>query len=129
MQLVEDESGEVVPFRCVGVGREDAEDGARLGIFDHVAEDAEFRGEHGIEFNHTRALAKDDSGLGSIRRDDPHVGSDFGKERIERDPRSEQRLPILSREEEETATLAASTVFFNLEEFVEDLLLPRAKCN
>jgi hypothetical protein len=67
--------------------------------------------------------------LGSIRRDDPYVRSDFGKERIERDPRSEQGLPILSREEEKTATLAASTVFFNLEEFVEDLLLPRAKCN
>jgi hypothetical protein len=129
MQLVEDKSGEVVPFRGVGVGREDAEDGARLGIFDHVAEDAKLRREDGVKFNHTRALAKDDSGLGSIRRDDPYVRSDFGKERIERDPRSEQGLPILSREEEKTATLAASTVFFNLEEFVEDLLLPRAKCN
>jgi len=67
--------------------------------------------------------------LGSIRRDDPYVRPDFGKERIKSDPRSEQGLPILSREEKKTATLAASTVFFNLEEFVEDLFLPRSEFN
>jgi hypothetical protein len=67
--------------------------------------------------------------LRSIGRDDADVRADFGKERIKSDSRSEERLPILPREEEKSATLAASTVFFKLEEFVEDFLLPRSEFN
>jgi hypothetical protein len=67
--------------------------------------------------------------LGAVGRDYPYVSPDFGKERIKSDPRSEERLPILPREEKEPATLASSTVFFKLEEFVEDFLLPRSEFN
>jgi hypothetical protein len=67
--------------------------------------------------------------LRAVGGDDADVRSDFGKERIKSDPRGKERLPILPRKEKEPATLAASTVFFKLEEFVEDFLLPRSEFN
>jgi hypothetical protein len=65
--------------------------------------------------------------LRAVGRDDSDVCADFGKERIERDPGGEKRLPILARKKEKTATLAPSTVLFQFEEFVEDLALPQTK--
>jgi hypothetical protein len=67
--------------------------------------------------------------LRAVGGDDADVRSDFGKERIKSDPRGKEGLPILPRKEKEPATLAASTVFFKLEEFVEDFLLPRSEFN